>query len=367
MATPLLTALYYPHSRIASERLVKSALLLWDQLEWLVPQPGYTVDSRLPKPVQAALEMIGQPRVPTDQEKRLAHAEIMKLTEKRLPEWLLFDPREPGRAYYAYEDKLLYETWTELRDAGLAVRVGRVRDGHVRGGALDDWAVSTSLGLTIMSILADICAGTQRRTVTDRTDAYAAYTRAVTFAFEGEYGAKTSDEAISLVTVAAKMVDVDLLSVEDLVALRARESQEQSSDLRDLRHRFVKAMDDYIAEITSKKVAADADEVYRKYAEEMEGDLTVLKRELRNTAIGAVTKEVLIGAAAFVGAAAVPFIVPAAAPAMATAAAASPYIGIGELVRTGFGYRQKRAEVMQKHAMAWLHVASESKATLTLT
>jgi hypothetical protein len=360
MATPLLTALYYPHSSIASERLVKSALLLWDQLEWLVPQSGFTAHSPLPsRPVQAALEMIGRQRVPTDQEKRLAHDEIMKLTEERLPEWLLFDPREPGGAYYAYEDKLLYETWTALRDAGLAVRVGKARDGHIQGGALDDWAVSTSLGLTIMSILADICAGTQRRTVTDRADAYAAHTRAVTFAFEGEYGSKTSDEAVSLVTVAAKMVNVDLLAVEDLVALRVRESQEKSKDLRDLRHRFVKTMDDYIAEITNKKVAADAEEVYSKYTQEMERDLTVLKRELRNTAIGAVTKEVLIGAAAFVGAMAVPFIVPAAA-------AASPYIGIGELVRTGFAYRQKRAEVMRNHAMAWLHVASEGDAMLTL-
>src|SRR6266446_592029 len=105
MTTPLLTALYYPHSRIASERLVKSALLLWDQLEWLVPQPGFTVDTQLPPAVQAGLEMIGRQRVPTEQEKKLAHDEIMKLTEKRLPEWLLFDPREPGGSYYAYEDK----------------------------------------------------------------------------------------------------------------------------------------------------------------------------------------------------------------------------------------------------------------------
>lgn len=156
MPLPAHTGLCYPHSHVYDERVLKTALLLWDNLEWIVPRTNYAPDEEPPpRDAAEALGIIGKQHVVSEEAKRLAHAQIMRLANGRLPEWLLFDVNDRKSSYVAYEDKFLYKTFTELREAGLAQRVGKVR-----GGAFDDWAMSKSLGLTMMAILADICAGT---------------------------------------------------------------------------------------------------------------------------------------------------------------------------------------------------------------
>jgi len=364
MPLPALTGLYYPHSHVYDERVLKTALLLWDNLEWIVPRTNYAPDEEPPpRDVAEALGIIGKQHVVSEEAKRLAHAQIMRLANERLPEWLLFDVNDRKSSYVAYEDKFLYKTFTELREAGLAQRVGKVR-----GGAFDDWAMSKSLGLTMMAILADICAGTQRRTITNRGDAYAAYTRATTFMNGGDYRFDESrpdevpddaDSVIRLTTIAARIVSADDLTLDDLIDLRIREAKESSHDLRQLRHRFVASIDEYVAELEEAR-EDEHDEIVRKFETAMQIDLANLNGELKGAGRLALTKEVLIGVAAVGAAALVPFVGPAPFLDFA-AAAAPPLIGVGmlpALAKTSLDYRDKRVEIMRKHAMSWLDVAA---------
>src|ERR1022692_1317282 len=83
-------ALYYPHTELRErsnegERLLKRALLLWDKLEFIVPdddyRPHYT-DRRF----NEAMEIIGVRHVPNDEEKRVVHEQVEELvTQPVLP------------------------------------------------------------------------------------------------------------------------------------------------------------------------------------------------------------------------------------------------------------------------------------------
>ena len=78
------SALYYPHTTIESADLVKSALFLWDRLEFIVPweefRPSYD-DPNLAR----AMELIGAPRYPSDAEKSEAHEHVADLVSRTLP------------------------------------------------------------------------------------------------------------------------------------------------------------------------------------------------------------------------------------------------------------------------------------------
>jgi hypothetical protein len=353
-----LVGLYYPHSHVYDERILKTALLLWDKLERIVPAHGYQASEPPPYDVAEALEIVGEEHVVSDEEKNLAHKEIMRLVEKPLTEWLLFDVKDPDKSYAIYEPKLLDKTWTVLRNAELVTPVGKMR-----GGAFEDWAAHKSLGLTIMGILAEVCAGTQRRTVTDRPDAYAAYTRATTFVMNGDYefttpSGETSDNTVRLTTIAAKIVDAEHLTLRDLIDLRKREAKEKTFDLRKLRQNFTAKIDEQVKAITSSKTTRDREEIVRKFEMDIEQDLSDLNRELAGQDRRVIlTESVLLGVAAM---ATVPML--ALGGATSIWPALQPQIGVGlipKLVETLFSYREKRLETMNKHAMAWLQRAAK--------
>jgi hypothetical protein len=353
-----LVGLYYPHSHVHDEKILKTALLLWDKLELIVPAHGYQAPEPPPYDVAEALEIVGVEHVVTDEEKLLAHKEIMQLVEKPLTEWLLFDVKNPDTTYAIYEPKLLDKTWAELQHAELVTPVGRMR-----GGAFKDWAAHKSLGLTIMGILTEVCAGTQRRTITDRDDAYAAYTRATTFVMNGDYEFapplstyEATDTTVRLTTIAAKMVDADLLTLRDLIDLRKREANEKNFDLRKLRQNFAAKIDEQVQAVTTSKTTRDREEIIRKFEMDVEQDLSDLNRELAGHDRRVIlTESVLLGVAAM---AAIPTLALGGAPGMWTAL--QPQIGVGlipKLAETLFSYREKRLETMNKHAMAWLQRA----------
>ena len=71
-------ALYYPHASIDNSDLIKSALLLWDQLEYIRPDwyggpedafPTASQDEK--KQLSEAIELIGVGREPTNEEKEM--------------------------------------------------------------------------------------------------------------------------------------------------------------------------------------------------------------------------------------------------------------------------------------------------------
>jgi hypothetical protein len=64
------SALYYPHTQLhqeGSERLLKHALLLWDELEFIVPHPDYQLSHENPL-FARAMALIGRPHCPSDDE-----------------------------------------------------------------------------------------------------------------------------------------------------------------------------------------------------------------------------------------------------------------------------------------------------------
>src|SRR5216684_4524229 len=124
----MLSAVYYPHTTLhadtlASERLLKRSLLLWDQLEFIVPdrdfRPHY--EDQL---TARAMELIGRNHYPSDEEKKQAHEQIEELvTRPHLPE-VFYSQGPESDAYDIYPEKLLPETWDIIRRSRLAIRPG---------------------------------------------------------------------------------------------------------------------------------------------------------------------------------------------------------------------------------------------------
>src|SRR5688572_17530630 len=107
------TALYYPHTQIEDESLMKIGLLLWDRIEHIYPnrqhEPFYRDGI-----MQAAAELVTVPRIPSDEEKQQAHEEIEKLVNSDLPDWFVFTPENPRLRSRIYTDKFLDKTWEIL-------------------------------------------------------------------------------------------------------------------------------------------------------------------------------------------------------------------------------------------------------------
>ena len=55
------SALYYPHTAPNSEDIVKTALLLWDRLEFIVPWEHFRPHYKN-RQIARAMELIGAPR-----------------------------------------------------------------------------------------------------------------------------------------------------------------------------------------------------------------------------------------------------------------------------------------------------------------
>ena len=88
------------------------------------------------------------------------HVKVAALIEDGVPKWLRQDlARADFRHTHVYPDKLLHETWQMLEEANLARAVA------VDGRSMQ---VPSSLGLLLMSMLADECAGTTHIKITDR-------------------------------------------------------------------------------------------------------------------------------------------------------------------------------------------------------
>src|SRR5690349_10873039 len=103
------SALYYPHTEIQSENLLKSSLLLWDRLEFIVPDPEYKPWYSNPM-MERAVELFGVNRYPSARDKKLAHDHVEELATRPLPEPFFYRTSifEP---YEIYPQKFMEETW----------------------------------------------------------------------------------------------------------------------------------------------------------------------------------------------------------------------------------------------------------------
>src|SRR5262249_33679778 len=185
----MLTALYYPHTTI-SPGLVKNALFLWDRIEYIAPWNEFKPDYQ-DRELGEAIQTFSTPLVPTEAEKRQVDNIVADLIESGLPEWFYVEKVPENLRYDIYSEKLLRRTTERLKMHKLAQ------------GMQDRVEVSAPLGLSIMSILADCCAGVEKRLITDEASSYSALNRYLLTIGGGELG-KFDNDSERLVTISLK-------------------------------------------------------------------------------------------------------------------------------------------------------------------
>lgn len=365
------TALYYPHSRLENEALVKTSLVLFDEVEWIAPDDQYAPEYADLK-LAEAIDIIGRRHIPNEQEKVLVHREVERLVSQPLPEWFVFNPTEPGTSndyrYYPYQilpDKFLEKTWNLLQDADFVTRSGEPATGYKNGGIFD-YQTSPAMGLTLMGILAQVCVGTTKRGITDQGDSYAALMHYFMEAKGYQY-VEPSEQRINLeeyerlITISFKTIDDKALSLDQLIDLRKREKTDGGSVLKEARTAYFERLDYYSQQIaTQAKLPSDKDTIEREFQFEMEGKLKALKRELKIDAKRVLLSKEMLGAVvAMAGTMLLPTISGSLAPEVAQA------IGIGvsglSLVDAGLltgklvDHRAKREDKIKDNPMGWLY------------
>ena len=361
----LFSGLYYPHTQLstyepAGERLLKRALLLWDHLEFIVPDDPYAFYYSDQK-VSEAIEIIGKKHVPKDDERQEAHNRIEELVTRPglVPEAFLYRGSDP---YEIYPEKFMEKTWDLLKESKFA------------GELLPNgYPTNSQVGLTIMAILADCCAGSTLNRITDKAQAYAGIT-----ALLGDQDDTSSllDRTVdatlrlvrpneSLISLRLSMLDIDRISLDQLVEFRKREATESGQTLRDLRHRYAQRIENQVHQIAGDGngtpiTQSDIAELERRFAQENEDDLRQLKAELRAEAIqGVLSRDVVV---TFLGVT-VPVasvIYPPAAALHGVLTAAGVPVSLGGVIAARSKYLKARSEVLRKHPMAFLYELGRS-------
>ena len=280
-------ALYYPHTEVKSEALVKRALLTWDKLETVVPFPEY--EPQYEGIIAEAMELVGGKRVPTDAEKAKVHELVEDLIAGGVPETFTYQPARYDEEYEMWPGKLAPQTWQLLQQRGII------------GGMLAncDFPASQPAGLTLMSIIADVLAGDTRTRVTEQGDAYATIANAPKPA-AGAADAANLDHVIPLTF---KTVELEHVSIERLIAFRKRETNPGNGhDYRKLRHTYVDGLREHAKAVAGYPLgSADRTLLDEQFQQKMEDDLAELKDQLgiaRTDAILCKESLALIGLAA---------------------------------------------------------------------
>lgn len=332
----LYSSLYYPSAGISNEGLLHNGLLLWDQLEFISPFDGYDYHHSNNHDLSRAKEILVRPFLPSHENKKTAHDIIIALANSDLPEWFFYEFNQQD-TYSMYPQKLLPETWDELQKSKLAKK-------HQNSY---DFVLSSSFGLTIMAILADVCAGKQKRTITDLASAYAGLTRFITKANEGTYSPQ-KNEALSkyeqLVTLSIEAVDVKSIPLKKLINFREKEFKTGGGHYTKLRHSYLNKIDSYVKRLSSEALhKGDQEEILRQFKSEVEDDLESLADALETKRHEIIfSKETLVAVAASAGAIIEPF--------------TAGVIGVGTLTKMGFNYVDGKRKVQREHAMSWLQM-----------
>ncbi len=353
----MLKALYYPHTEIQSKVILQNALLLWDKVEVIVPRPKWHFKRSSDKVFNQALDLVVEERVPTPDEKRVAHGALREAAQSGfLNSLVLQSPQRWGRRdYLIYPEKFAEETWHLLQRGGMA----RWAE------AESDFGVPAIVGFWMMSILADACAGTQIQKVTDRVNAYSWIAKYHAKAMGNPYveGLDVSQVAPSydrLVTLSLECLDARNVTLKKLVKFREREHKRGGADYSAFRRRYLQAVNSYVQRIGKEaKTESDVREIERQYHEEIKNDLVELKRELEVNSLKALfSKEVALSALILAGTLVAPV---AGLTALATQIGG---IGIIPLLKAGVDLRAGRQKALREHSTSWLYLSSQRPITL---
>jgi hypothetical protein len=352
------SALYYPHTELDSTELLKTGLLLWDQIRFIVPYPDYRPKYKT-KLIAEAMDIIGDPHCPTDDEKKEAHEQIESFLANPLPQPFYYtnSKRKGFTDYEVYPQKLLNQTWELLREKELA--------GKPLANA--DFPFMEPTGLTIMAMLADCCAGETFQRVTDENAAYA--TLVGLLSSDGRSPMeKPQASHEQLVPITLEVINDDGIDLKRLIALRKREQQGGGHKISELRHRYLDRIDSYAKTLTTlkKRKQSDEEEIKRQFHDDMKDDFASLKDELRVARKEALlSKEVIISAVALAGtvaAAFAPFAVPGVYAALG--GFGGSLATIGGIWQSKSKYASSRESILKKHPTAYLFQLRSPRASL---
>ena len=351
-------ALYYPHTEIKSPLVIKNALLMWDSIETIVPHQRWVSNEKYDdKLMREAADLVVTRRIPTKSERQEAHSILQDLAASGVLSSLVEQSPSPWRRhkYLIYPEKFLQETWQILERGGLARWVANEVD----------YGVPVAVGFLMMSILADVCAGTQVRKVTDRTEAYAWIARHHAKLLGSQYvtGLDVSQVAPGhdrLVALSLEVLDGRAVPLKKLVAFRKREIR-GSADYRAMRRRYLGALENHLTTIGKEaRSAADVKELDRQFKESLKQDLADLKAELGLATLKPLlSKEVALSALILAGSLVAPV---AGLTALGTTIGG---IGVIPLLKAAVDHRAARREALRKHTMSWLFLTKQSRLTLS--
>jgi hypothetical protein len=364
------TALYYPHSSLTNPELIKSALLLWDRVEYIKPNwyvgphdPFWNASNEEKKQLSEAVELIGVGREPTKAEKNSVHEELEKLLESDLPDWIVFTPDNPNAIYSMFPDKLLPKTWDMLRHKGLA----GLTPAFAHGQGFHDWSMHKTLGLLVMSLLAKACAGTQKMMITDESDAYATWTRCLTKETNGRYGKldladDVGPESQLLVTTSISVLSAKSINLQSLLKVRRREMEGKDTVLPTLRIKYYSEFKRFLDTLRECKTETDRTEIQRQFKHAMRLDVERLRRELKVEKRKVMWSNEMVAGLVFTAGT---FLAPYLSSAIGIGelginiAPVTGLLGASALVRTQIQFQEAERKTLESHPMSWLYVASK--------
>lgn len=326
------SALYYPFTGPQQHSFLKTAMFLWDSVDFIVPHRGF-YRSGMQKSEIEALELIGREYVPTLEDQKHAHTELEEICTSSLGDRFLFELEASDLPYNFYPQKLLNETWQMLADSKLAKLVQQDRAvSHVTTGPL--------FGYYMMTILAICCGGNRKRLITDQSDPYRALANLLGDDCENE--TDPVDWHSKLISLSFAGPDFSKIPLERLTTLRKKED----ALMLETRQNFLKSVDEAARDISKNSDNENVvKEIIFEFTRSMELDLKELKRALRRSATSLIlSKE--FGFSVITA---------------TTAVTVAPVAGIltaGTLSKGLMDYQDRRRNLLKSHPSSWLFSAT---------
>jgi hypothetical protein len=326
--------------------LVKSSLLLWDQVEFIVPDEHYRPHYQSPS-VSEAIEFLGVMHRPDLDEKCQAHKKISALISEGLPDSFRYTSKDPRELYEIYPQKFLPDTWRVLQHAKLAGAPV----------ANSDYPLAEHAGLGVMSILADCCAGQTKRRITDRGAAYASLVGTLASEPADELERQDTEGEERLVGITLSVIDTPSIPIQRLIEFRKQEAKDTSRTLTAARHNYVDKIEAHLKKLTGLKHKGDRRELDRVFAESVRDDLAALRHGLKVRAKENFLKRETFTAISVIGTAIGAFALgaPVVIPGAATIGGA--IATIGGVVSAKNKYSKERLELIAKNPMAYVYEA----------
>jgi hypothetical protein len=261
-----------------------------------------------------------------------------------------------SQEYLIYPEKFLDRTWDLLSRTGIA---NWVRDES-------DYGVPAAVGLLMMAVLADVCSGSQLQKITDLTQAYTWLAQQRATMLGSQYVTNLDVSQIApnrdrLAMISPEVIDARKIPIKKLIALRKREARDSGSDLKAMRRRFAKATHDHVERIGKEaRTANDVKELSSQFRDELKTDLHDLKKELQLTSLktlfsNEVGVSVLLAGGSLVSSVA----------GLTELATSIGGLGVIPLLKAEVEYRATRREILRKHNMSWLYLASKGPITMS--